>query len=354
NQYTNQQQTPFTHPQPHVQNQSIHNQYPSSPQEQQQRFTSQSTLQNPPVNPIVSTHYPQSVIPPSFHQPFGSVNNSLSSQYQMPPLSSQQQQQQQYQSASIPVPQTKFDPYRPQPVGAYEIPKLQPYQPQSNVLSTVQYPQHLQQQHQPLEQNINRISGMKPEDVYRSGVFLPTGARMPPPLSNNNGYSPQNEINQFVQYPSQHYSMQSQLQPGTNFYSNNNANFDVVLPSSSANVMSNMSNLTINSNQYSCVTKTNKNELMDSEFIIANDHVPLDIKKEISSALTSPLGPAEISQIIMILIQRVYNKHKIMASRQHISSCELNSRSTFSFFVLVMIKIMRICVCNSGACQSSR
>ncbi|CAF0803217.1 unnamed protein product [Didymodactylos carnosus] len=142
NQYTNQQQTPFTHPQPHVQNQSIHNQYPSSPQEQQQRFTSQSTLQNPPVNPIVSTHYPQSVIPPSFHQPFGSVNNSLSSQYQMPPLSSQQQQQQQYQSASIPVPQTKFDPYRPQPAGAYEIPKLQPYQPQSNVLSTVQYPQH--------------------------------------------------------------------------------------------------------------------------------------------------------------------------------------------------------------------
>ncbi|CAF1202317.1 unnamed protein product, partial [Didymodactylos carnosus] len=328
NQYADQQPAPFIHQQPHIKQESLYSQYPPSAQ-QQQHFTPSSTVQYQPVSPIVPTHHPQQVIAPTHHpqqviapthhsqqaiapthhpqqviapmfqQPFSSINNPPTSQYtmpiSMPPESSHQQQ---YQPVSNPTSQPKFDPYRPQPVGSYEIPKSQTYQPQSHVSSTVQYPMQSQQP----EQNVNRIPGIKPEDVYRPSVFPPSSSGMLPSSSVNNNSSFPNNTNQFVQYPQQYYSTQPQSQPPSGFYTynnNNDTNFNAVLPSSSTNVVPHMSNLSINSNQYSNVSKTNKNELSDTQFKIADDLLSLDMNEQISSPVlpSSTATIAETSQI---------------------------------------------------------
>jgi len=72
---------------------------------------------------------------------------------------------------SLPPLPTKFDPYRPQPVGAYDIPKTQ--------------------------QNIISPPLMNPQDVYRPGGLLGMNqTQIPSSTINNNGY----DQNQFVQY----------------------------------------------------------------------------------------------------------------------------------------------------------
>jgi hypothetical protein len=79
-----------------------------------------------------------------------------------------------------PLPPTKFDPYRPQPVGAYDIPK-----PQN---APIVSPPPQRQQTSPTQPRVT------PQDVYRPGGLLTTN---PPSLStNNNNY----EQNQYVQY----------------------------------------------------------------------------------------------------------------------------------------------------------
>jgi len=90
-------------------------------------------------------------------------------------------------SAQQILPPAKFDPYRPQPVGAYDIPKPQnpPFTPA---------PQQ-QQQQQTIPQPASRIN---PQDVYRPGGLLSTNPPQIPSSSstNNNNYDP----TQFVQY----------------------------------------------------------------------------------------------------------------------------------------------------------
>ena len=80
------------------------------------------------------------------------------------------------------IPPAKFDPYRPQPVGAYDIPK--PQNPPN--VSTSQPPPTT------IPARVN------PHDVYRPGGLLTTNQSPMPsvPANNNNNYNP----NQFVQY----------------------------------------------------------------------------------------------------------------------------------------------------------
>ncbi len=85
-----------------------------------------------------------------------------------------------------PLPQTKFDPYRPQPVGAYDIPK-----PQNQPMGSPAPPPPQQQQTIPTQPRVT------PQDVYRPGGLLTTNPPSVPSLStNNNNYDP----NQYVQY----------------------------------------------------------------------------------------------------------------------------------------------------------
>jgi hypothetical protein len=90
-------------------------------------------------------------------------------------------------SLQQPLPPAKFDPYRPQPAGAYDIPK--PMNPPP--------PPPQQQQQQQQQQNISPAPRINPQDVYRPGGLLSTNQSQVPSSSiNNNNYDP----NQFVQY----------------------------------------------------------------------------------------------------------------------------------------------------------
>jgi hypothetical protein len=89
-------------------------------------------------------------------------------------------------SAQQSLPPPKFDPYRPQPVGAYDIPK-----PQNPPIVSPPPPPPQQQQTIPTQPRVT------PQDVYRPGGLLSTNQPQIPSLStNNNNYDP----NQFVQY----------------------------------------------------------------------------------------------------------------------------------------------------------
>lgn len=124
----------------------------SFPQQQQQFYTSQS------FQPQQSIYQPTSQTIPTQHS--GLQQPSI---YQYQNFSDPNRPIQQ----SLPPLPTKFDPYRPQPVGAYDIPKTQP---------------------PPL---------MNPQDVYRPGGLLGMNqTQIPSSTINNNNY----DQNQFVQY----------------------------------------------------------------------------------------------------------------------------------------------------------
>jgi hypothetical protein len=169
------------------QSQMVYN--PSSVQsfpQHQQFYNSQPTYQSFPSQQSVSLQQPIHQPPPQ------SILNQHSglqypSMYQTQTYSDPHRPIQQ----SLPPLQVKFDPYRPQPVGAYDIPKAQ-------------------------QTTIPSAPFIHPQDVYRPGGLLgmnPT--QMASSTMNNNNY----DQNQFVQY----------------------------IPPSSASVPSSFANLSINS-----------------------------------------------------------------------------------------------------------
>ena len=149
---------------------------PQQPVYQQPTYQPSAQLQQPVQQPVYQPSpqqqiyqqpiYQVSPIPQAVHPSFAQqIPQANTHQIPTDPNRSVQQ--------SLPS-QPKFDPYRPQPVGMYDIPKPinQP---------TITNPQ-------------TRIN---PQDVYRPGGLLTTNQTPMPSLStNNNNYNP----NQFVQY----------------------------------------------------------------------------------------------------------------------------------------------------------
>jgi hypothetical protein len=127
--------------------------------------------------PSQSFQTQQSVYQPSIHQQLSQPPQTVPNQnsglqhpsiYQCQNFSDPNRPIQQ----SLPALPVKFDPYRPQPVGAYDIPKVQ---------QTTIPPPHM----------------IDPQDIYRSGGLLGMNQTQIPPSSvNNNSYGQ----NQFVQY----------------------------------------------------------------------------------------------------------------------------------------------------------
>jgi hypothetical protein len=185
------QQQMYQPPQQQMHQQPTH-QPPAPQQTFYQSHTSQQPLYQPPQQPLHQS--PQQPInhQPSFQQPMYQTHQSLP---QQPPHQAGLQQPSAYQNQNLgdsnrtvqqPLPPAKFDPYRPQPIGAYDIPKPQnpPYTP----------PQQQQQQQQQPTMPPPRIN---PQDVYRPGGLLSTNQpQAPSPSINNNNYDP----NQYVQY----------------------------------------------------------------------------------------------------------------------------------------------------------
>jgi hypothetical protein len=151
--------------------QSPSNQQPTHPSFVQQPSLPQQTnhyqlSQTPQVNPI-----PQPPYQTPLQQPTNYQNQNVNDPNR---------------SVQPPLPPAKFDPYRPQPIGAYDIPKPQ----NPPVVST---PPPLQQQ----QQTIPTQPRVIPQDVYRPGGLLTTNQPQVPTVStNNNNY----DLNQFVQY----------------------------------------------------------------------------------------------------------------------------------------------------------
>ncbi|CAF0735791.1 unnamed protein product [Adineta steineri] len=156
---------------PNMNNQSQMSYNPSNTQSfpQQQFYPSQS--QQPVYQPPLQHQLSQ----PTYHS--GLQHPSM---YQSQNFSNSNQQ-------SVPHLPTKFDPYRPQPVGAYDIPNVQ-----QNTI-----PSHL----------------INPQDIYRPGGLLGINQTQISSLNNNNY-----DQNQFVRY----------------------------IPSSSSTVSSSFANLTMN------------------------------------------------------------------------------------------------------------
>ncbi|UJR14946.1 hypothetical protein I4U23_001927 [Adineta vaga] len=176
--------------------QQISHQVPSSSQQMfpqplppQQQFYQSHPTQQPTYQPSSSQQ--------QFHQ-----SSSLQQPAQPPFLQQtnhyQIQQPTMYQNLNDPnrsaQPPTKFDPYRPQPVGAYDIPKSQN---PSFVPPTT--PSSQQQQN-----IVPPTARLQPQDVYQPGGLLSTNTpQMPTSTINNNNNSNNNyNPNQFVQYVS--------------------------------------------------------------------------------------------------------------------------------------------------------
>jgi hypothetical protein len=130
--------------------------FPQQQQQQQQFYTSQS------FQPQQSVYQPSSQTIPTHHS--GLQHPSI---YQYQNVSDPNRSIQQ----SLPPLPAKFDPYRPQPVGAYDIPKSQ--------------------------QSVIPPPLINPQDVYRPGGFLGMNqTQISPSIVNNNSY----DQNQFVQH----------------------------------------------------------------------------------------------------------------------------------------------------------
>ncbi|CAF0965313.1 unnamed protein product [Adineta ricciae] len=177
---------------------------------QQQFYPSHSTLQQPMYQPPPVQQQQQFHQPSSFQQPTQPPFPHQLNHYQIPQpqpqpptttLPTQQPTMYQNQSLTDPnrsaqqvLPPTKFDPYRPQPVGAYDIPKSQntPFVP-----PIVPPSQHQQQQNM-----MPPTARLQPQDVYRPGGLLSTSSPQIPPGANINNNSSSNNYNtnQFVQY----------------------------------------------------------------------------------------------------------------------------------------------------------
>ena len=169
-------QQPVYQPPPPPQQPVYQPQLPQQPVYQQPTYQPSAQLQQPVQQPVYQPSpqqqiyqqpiYQVSPIPQAVHPSFAQqIPQANTHQIPTDPNRSVQQ--------SLPS-QPKFDPYRPQPVGMYDIPKPinQP---------TITNPQ-------------TRIN---PQDVYRPGGLLTTNQTPMPSLStNNNNYNP----NQFVQY----------------------------------------------------------------------------------------------------------------------------------------------------------
>jgi hypothetical protein len=141
--------TPFAQPQ------MIYNPPPPSVQSfpQQQYYPAQSFYQ-PPPHPQTIPNQNSGLQQPSIYQCQNFSDSNRSIHQSLPPLPA------------------KFDPYRPQPVGAYDIPKVQQ--------TTIPPP----------------LSLINPQDVYRPGGLLGMNQTQIPSSSINNSY----EQNQFVPY----------------------------------------------------------------------------------------------------------------------------------------------------------
>ncbi len=170
---------------------------PTPPQQQvyQPPPPQQPTYQPPPPQqqvyqppPPQQPAYQPSSFPQPMYQPTSTQQPTHPSFLQQPPQSQQINQHQISQSpqpnpTQQPLPPEKFDPYRPRPVGAYDIPKSQ----NPPVVSSPP----------PQQQTIPTQPRVSPQDVYRPGGLLSTNQPQVPSLStNNNNYDP----NQFVQY----------------------------------------------------------------------------------------------------------------------------------------------------------
>ena len=158
----------------------------------------------PPQQPVYQQHPPQQPIyqpsqqpvyqQPSFQQPMyqtptiqqPTVQYQMNQQHTAQPTQANPAPQPTSQQPSLPA---KFDPYRPQPIGAYDIPK--PSNPP--IVSPTPHPPPPSQQ----QQTIPTQPRVTPQDVYRPGGLLSTNPPTAPSLStNNNNYGP----DQYVQY----------------------------------------------------------------------------------------------------------------------------------------------------------
>lgn len=185
---TQQQQQPMYQPSPAQQ--STYQSIP--PQQPMYQPTYQTPTSQNPMYQIPPTQQPTH---PSFlQQPTQPINQH---QIFQTPQTNPTQQPTAFQNQNITdtnrsvqpsLPSAKFDPYRPQPIGAYDIPK--PLNPP--VVSSTPPPPPPSQQ-----QTISSQPPVTVQDVYRPGGLLSTNQPQIPSLStNNNNYNP----NQYVQY----------------------------------------------------------------------------------------------------------------------------------------------------------
>ncbi|CAF1153019.1 unnamed protein product [Adineta ricciae] len=121
--------------------------------------TQQTVYSSQPVSVQHQISYP----PSAQTTPIRQSGLSHPSVYQYQNISDSNRSAQQ----SVPMLPSKFDPYRPQPVGAYDIPS----------------------------------HAMNPQDVYRPGGFLGMNqTQVPPSIYNNNSYG-QNQFVQYIPFP---------------------------------------------------------------------------------------------------------------------------------------------------------
>jgi hypothetical protein len=131
--------------------QQFYSSQPFQPQQSVYQLPMHHQLSQPPPSQTIPTYH-SGLQHPSIYQSqnFSDLNPPI--QQSLPPLPA------------------KFDPYRPQPVGAYDIPN-----PQQTIM-----PSHL----------------INPQDIYRPGNLLGMNQTQIPSSFNNNNY----DQNQFVQY----------------------------------------------------------------------------------------------------------------------------------------------------------
>jgi hypothetical protein len=195
--------------QPPPPQQQVYQPPPQSQQVYQPPHPQQSVYQPPQQpsfqQPIYQSSSIQQPTHPSFvQQP--AVQHPINQQHTGQPTQVNPAQQPTSQQS---LPPAKFDPYRPQPVGAYDIPKPQ----NPPVASQTPLPPPAQQQQQQ-QQTIPTQPRVAPQDVYRPGGLYTTNPQPtqsfptnnnnydsnPQPTqsfpTNNNNYDP----NQYVQY----------------------------------------------------------------------------------------------------------------------------------------------------------